>query len=226
MERHTAIGRFPSCQEFTLLHQKTALRFAAPVAVLALALTACGGGDDKSDSADTSKDKSKDTSNSADKAEASPEPESGGELGTGESATGKAKEGKAPVTYEITAQKADVGTEADTAKVVSDPKKAKGLVPVVAHVKYTHKEGAALAQSPQVQRGASIWADGKRGTILIGASEDDAAGCEDPYSLKGWKQGESHTLCETYMVPAGSKEIEVQWAEEDGEPYIWKFASK
>lgn len=192
------------------------------MAVLALALTACTGDDGTSDAAD----KPKGTPTSADKPAAPSEPESGGELGTGESATGKVTEGKAPVTYEITAQKADVGTEADTAKMVNDPEKAKGLVPVVAHVKYTHKEGAALAKSPHVQQGISIWADGKRGTMLIGASEDDTAGCEDAYSLKGWKQGESHVLCETYLVPAGSKEIEVQWAEEDGEPYIWKFASK
>ncbi|MBM7439940.1 hypothetical protein [Streptomyces sp. HB132] len=203
-----------------MLHQKSALRLAAPVAVLALALTACGGGDDTADTAD----KPKDTSSSAGKPKASPEPESGGELATGESATGRVTEGEAPVIYEIVAQKADVGTEADAAKVVSDPEKAKGLVLVVAHVKYTHKEGPALTRSPEVQRGVSISADGTRGSMLIGAA-DDAAGCEDPYDLKGWKQGESHVLCETYLVPAGSKQIEVQWAEEDGEPYIWKFAS-
>lgn len=38
-----------------MLYRKTALRIAAPVAVLALALTACGGGDDKKDSADKPK---------------------------------------------------------------------------------------------------------------------------------------------------------------------------
>ncbi|MEV0112302.1 hypothetical protein AB0H77_03455 [Streptomyces sp. NPDC050844] len=201
-----------------MLYKKTALRLAAPVAVLALALTACGGGDDEKSSSGKSKDKAA----AADKPKA--KPESGGELGTGESATGKVEEGDAPVTYEITAQKVDVGTEADTKKMVGDPKKAKGLVPAIAHVKFTHKSGAALKETPDANDGTRIFADGRRGTLVIGASED-APGCEDTYSLKGWKQGESHVLCETYLIPKDAKNLEVQWSEEDGEPFIWKFAA-
>jgi ATP-dependent DNA ligase len=36
---------------------------------------------------------------------------------------------------------------------------------------------------------------------------------------------ESHTLCESYLVRAAAKEVEVHWSEEDGEPYVWKFTN-
>ncbi|CAM5384203.1 Lipoprotein OS=Streptomyces alboniger OX=132473 GN=CP975_13390 PE=4 SV=1 [Streptomyces alboniger] len=199
--------------------KKTALRFAAPVAVLALALTACGGGDDKK-----SEDKKADAPK-ADSAGSAPKQPSA--LKPGESTTGKTKEGDAMVTYDIAAQKVDLGTEAETKKLVSDPKKAKGLVAAVAHVKYTHKAGAPLTDVPDVGDGAEIYADGTRGGLLIGASED-AAGCEDELELEGWKKGESHELCQTYLVPANAKELEVHWTPEDSEdePVIWKFAAK
>ncbi|MEU1105501.1 hypothetical protein ABZ408_31785 [Streptomyces tibetensis] len=31
-----------------------------------------------------------------------------------------------------------------------------------------------------------------------------------------------HAFCETYVVPANAKSVEVHWSEEDGEPYVWK----
>ncbi|MFD7246470.1 hypothetical protein [Streptomyces massasporeus] len=195
-------------------HHQTALRLVAPVAVLALTLTACGGGDDTADAKSTG----------AAGAEASPSssPTSGGEMGTGESATGKVAEDPGEVTYEVLAQKVDMGTEAEAAKVVSEPDKVKGKVLAVAHLKYTHKSGPALTDGSDVHDGTTVFADGQRGTVLIGAAED-AAGCEDPYDVDSWKQGESHVFCETYVIPANAKSVEVHWAEEDGEPYIWKF---
>ncbi|MGV9878393.1 hypothetical protein [Streptomyces sp. NPDC003006] len=200
-----------------MLCKKTALRFAAPVAVLALALTACGGGDDKK-----SEEKPK-----TDAANSQAKPKEPAALKAGESTTGKVKEGDATVTYDVAAQKVDLGTEAETKKLVSDPKKAKGLVAAVAHVKYTHKAGAPLADVPDVGDGAEIYADGTRGGLLIGASED-AAGCEDELELEGWKKGESHVLCQTYLVPVGTKELEVQWTPEgsEAEPTVWKFPAK
>ncbi|MFF9810902.1 hypothetical protein ACF1G5_38450 [Streptomyces coeruleorubidus] len=195
-------------------HHKTALRLIAPVAVLALTLTACGGGDDKADAKSTKTGKSK--------VFPSPEPASGGELGTGESATGKVAEDPGEVTYDVVAQKVDVGTEAEAAKAVSEPDKVKGMVLAVAHVKYTHKSGPALTDGSDVHDGTTVFADGRRGSVLIGASED-TSGCEDPYDVESWKQGESHVFCETYVVPANAKSVEVHWSEEDGEPYIWKF---
>ncbi|MFF7556583.1 hypothetical protein ACFZA9_27255 [Streptomyces olivaceus] len=201
-------------------HRKTALRLAAPVAVLALALTACGGGDDESETGADAK--------SPATAEASPSPSeaaSGGDLAEGESATGKVAEDPGEVTFDVVAQKVDVGTEAEAAKTVADAADAKGKVLATAYLKYTHKSGPALTEGSDVHDGATVFADGQRGGVLIGASED-AAGCEDPYDVESWKQGESHVFCETYVIPAGASSVEVHWSEEDGDPYIWKFAQK
>ncbi|MEV7197444.1 hypothetical protein AB0N81_37455 [Streptomyces sp. NPDC093510] len=200
-----------------MLHRKTALRVAAPVAVLALALTACGGGDDKK-----SDDKKADTAKSQNK----PKPEEETVLPAGKTTSGKVKEDEAFVTYDVAAEKVDVGTEAETKKLVSDPKQAKGLVTATAHMKITHKGGAPLTDTPDVQDTTEIYADGTRGGLLIGAAED-APGCEDELDLEGWKKGETHVLCETYLIPKGSKSIEVRWsAKEDGDQVSWKFAGK
>ena len=201
-----------------MLHHKTALRLAAPVAVLALTLTACGGGGDKADA--------KGPATARVNASPSPSAASGGELGTGEAATGKFKEDPGVVTYGIVAQKVVLGTEADAAKAVADAKNAKGKVLATALVKFTHKGGPALTDSPDVNDGTEVYADGVPGAILIGADESAVAGCEDPYDIESWRQGESHVFCETYLVPADAKSVEVHWAEEDGAPYVWKFPGK
>ncbi|MFF3343800.1 hypothetical protein [Streptomyces sp. NPDC002779] len=198
-----------------MLYRKTALRLAAPVAVLALALTACSGGDDEADAKSPATSRAK-------ASPAAPKPSSGGAVKTGESATGVYEEDPGTVTYEILAKRVDVGTEAEAAQAVADPEKAAGLVPAVAHVTFTHKGGPALTGSPRVGDETTVWADGQRGSILIGAAED-AAGCEDPYDVESWKRGESHTFCETYLVPAGAKNVEVHWQEAEGEPYTWTF---
>ncbi|WJV46598.1 hypothetical protein [Streptomyces flavofungini] len=135
-----------------MLYRKNVLRFGVPAAVLALVLTACGGDDDGSKE---SNGKSTSEAPTADSQEHSNEgkpagqkPGAGGVLGTGKSATGKVEEGATPVTYEVVAQKVDVGTGADTRKLVRDPEKAKGLVPAVAHLKFTHKGGGVVKETP------------------------------------------------------------------------------
>ncbi|ARX86011.1 MULTISPECIES: hypothetical protein [Streptomyces] len=210
-----------------MLYRKNLLRFGVPAVTLALALTACGGDDGGSKKSNSkSKDEAPAAGSHAKDKPAEGKPTGGGALRAGKSATGKVKEGATPVTYEVLAQKVDVGTEADTQKLVRDPKKAKGLVPAVAHLKFTHKGGGVVKETPDAADTTEIWADGRRGGLVIGASED-APGCDDPLDIEGWKQGESHVLCETYLVPKGSKGLEVHWAEkEDGEPYVWKFAGK
>ncbi|MGW5785241.1 hypothetical protein ACWEWK_14720 [Streptomyces sp. NPDC003757] len=199
-------------------HRKTALRLASPVAVLALALTACGGGDDDS-GADAKGGRA---------ATASPSPSapaSGGDMAQGESATGKVAEDPGQVTYDVVAQKVEVGTEAEAAKAVADAADAKGKVLATAYVEYTHKSGPALTEGSDVHDATTVFADGQRGGVLIGASED-APGCEDPYDVDSWKQGESHVFCETYVIPANATSVEVHWSEEDGEPYVWTFPQK
>ncbi|PWI15187.1 hypothetical protein DI272_14175 [Streptomyces sp. Act143] len=183
--------------------RKTAL----PLALVALTLTAgCGGGDDGVDA----------------KSPAKSSPSATEALAPGESVTGKVAEDPGTVTYTIAARKVDVGTEAEALKAVSEPAKAKGLVLATAHVTYTHQGGPALTDSPEVGDGTTLFADGQRGAILIGAAED-AAGCEDPYDVESWKEGESHTFCETYLVPAHARNVEVHWSEKDDEPYVWAF---
>ncbi|TLS45819.1 hypothetical protein FE633_13420 [Streptomyces montanus] len=188
------------------------LRIAAP-ALLVLTLSACGGGGDDKPDADAKKSSPKATQ---------AKPASGGELDTGESATGKVKEGDAEITYDITAQKVDIGSEAEAQKLVQDPADAKGMVLAVAHVQFTHKAGPALTESPDANDSTTIWADGQKGALLIGAS-DDSPGCEDPIDIESWKSGESHVLCESYLIPSKTKSVEVRWSEENGEPFIWKF---
>ncbi|MGW3417738.1 hypothetical protein [Streptomyces phaeochromogenes] len=200
-----------------MLRHNSALRAVAPAAVLALTLSACGGGDDAgTDAKESSRPKATASQSKA---------TSGGELATGESATGKVEEEDGKVTYAITAQKVDLGTEAEAEKLVQDKADAKGMALAVAHVKYTHKAGPALTSDSDAGDGTTIWADGQRGTLLLG-SADDAPGCEDPYDVTSWKSGESHVFCESYLVPSNAKSLEVHWSEEDGEPYIWKFPNK
>ena len=57
---------------------------------------------------------------------------------------------------------------------------------------------------------------------LLDAAEN-APGCEDPYDVESWKRGERHTFCETYLIPADARNVEVHWSEEDAEPYVWTF---
>ncbi|MFI0711839.1 hypothetical protein ACH4SK_14515 [Streptomyces inhibens] len=202
-----------------MLHTKTAwLRVAAPVAVLALALTACGGG---KDSAGTKGDKKR---NAADAPKTEKNPAGGGELKAGQRATGKFKEDSGKITYEVVAQKIHVGTEAEAKKLVSDAKDAKGLVAATAWVKYTNKGGGVVKDMPEVANESEIYADGRRGGLLIGAAED-GPGCEDTIEIENWKVGQSHTICQTYMIPKSAKSVEVHWAGEgqSDSPFIWKF---
>ncbi len=148
----------------------------------------------------------------------------GGELRTAESATVLIDEQDGDVTYEITAHKVELSTPAEAAKAVRDPADAKGMVLATAYMQYTHTAGPALTAASDVNDHTGIYADGVRGALLIGVG-DDAPGCEDPYAIGAWHPGESHTLCESYLVPAGARELQVRWSQtDDAEPYSWTFA--
>ncbi|AKZ58389.1 Lipoprotein [Streptomyces ambofaciens ATCC 23877] len=196
------------------MHHKSPLRLAAPVAVLALALTACGDG--------AGEDAGPKSAAGPEAPASPPRAASGGDVATGEAVTGKVAEEPGEVTYEVVARKVDVGTEAEAAGAVADAADAKGKVPAVAHVTYTHRGGPALTGGSEVHDATAVFADGQRGAVLVGAP-DDAPGCEDPYDVKSWRQGERHVFCETYLIPADATSVEVHWSEEDGGPWVWKF---
>ncbi|BDM72798.1 lipoprotein [Streptomyces nigrescens] len=205
-----------------MLHTKTAwLRVAAPVAVLALALTACGG---KKDASATQDGRKSNAGADAPKTEKTSAPAVGGERKPGQTGTGRFKEESANITYEVVAQKVHVGTEAEAKKLVSDPKDAKGLVAATAWVKFTNKGGGVVKDMPKVGNETELYGDGRPGALLIGAAED-GPGCEDTIDVENWKAGQSHTICQTYMVPKGTKSVEVHWAGEgqSDSPFVWKF---
>lgn len=206
-------------------NRKATLRVIAPIVVaLSLGLSACGG-DEKPDAkpAASGKAEKPDRQEAPKQAGADSTTSEGGPREAGQSASGLVREDEGKVTYDITARKVDLGTEAEAQSLVQDKKAAKGMVLATAHVEYTHKSGPALTDSSDVGDSTTVWADGKRGTVLLFAQEDNA-GCEDPYKIDSWKQGESHTLCESFLVPANSQNVEVHWSEEDGEPYVWTFS--
>ncbi|MFF2812773.1 hypothetical protein ACFVT2_37505 [Streptomyces sp. NPDC058000] len=208
-----------------MLHTRTSwLRVAAPVAVLALALTACGGKKDASGSASGSgADTGKNSADTAAKTDKKPTEPAGGALKSGQSGTGQYKEESGKVTYEVAAQKVHVGTEAEAKKMVQDPKDANGLVAATAYVKYTNKGPGVVKGLAKVDNGTEIYADGRRGGMLIGAPEN-LPGCENPVDIDNWKVGESHVICQTYMIPKGAKSLEVHWGDEGAtNPLIWKF---
>ncbi|MFD7707577.1 hypothetical protein [Streptomyces sp. NPDC059786] len=150
----------------------------------------------------------------------------GAALDTGESVTGKVQEADGEVTYEIVAEKADLGTEADARQLMRNKEAAKGKALAVAHVKFTHSSGPNLTAGSRTYGGTEICTDGGRSATCIGSPEADTEGCEDQYDISSWKQGESHVFCGAYLVPPDTKSVEVHWSEEGGEPYIWKFAVK
>ncbi|MFK0154265.1 hypothetical protein ACIQVK_19595 [Streptomyces sp. NPDC090493] len=195
--------------------QSIAPRLAAPLAVFALALTACNG-----ENATPHATQSATT-------QAKPSPSttaSGAALIPGDSVSGKVQEDDGVITYSVSAQKIDFGTEAQAKAVVQDPADAKGKVLAIARVRYTHAAGPTLTSSTDADDSTTVWADGQRGAILLG-SPTSTPGCDDPYDIDSWKTGESHTICEFYLIPAAAKQAEVHWTPSDTteNPYVWTF---
>lgn len=207
------------------LTKTTRLRVGAPVAVLALALTACGSFGEKGDSSENTRHSSGSgaVDGHQDGAQKVGMGSDGGPLLPGQSGTRVFKEdtGVEP-TYQIVAQKVDIGTAAEAEALVSDPADAEGKVPAVAYVKYTHVRGATVQEYPRVGDYAEVYADGRRGAKVTGDA-GRPKGCADPDGLKNWKNGQSHLLCNTFLIPARTKSVEVIWTEIGGEPFIWTF---
>ncbi|WP_230992194.1 hypothetical protein [Streptomyces endocoffeicus] len=125
-------------------------------------------------------------------------------------------------TYRITAQKVDIGTAAEAKALVSNPADAEGKVPAVAYVKYTHVRGATVKEYPRVGDYAEVYADGRRGAKVTGTA-GRPEGCADSDEIKNWRSGQSYLLCNTFLIPARARSVEVMWTEIGGEPFVWTF---
>lgn len=147
----------------------------------------------------------------------------GGTFWPGQTGTRAFKEdtGVEPI-YRIAAQKVDIGTADETKALVPDPAQAKGLVPAVAAVNYTHLRGATVREYPRVGDYAEVYADGRRGAKVVGDA-GQPKGCADPDEIKDWKNGQSYLLCTTFLIPARARSVEVMWTEIGGEPFTWAF---
>ncbi|MGW2325436.1 hypothetical protein ACWC5C_06680 [Streptomyces sp. NPDC001700] len=209
-----------------LLKKTTWLCVAAPVGVLALTLTACGSSGKKSHTSTSPKHKphsrfSGTHKNGTRGASAAAK----AVLKPGQSASRAFKEdtGVKPF-YSITARRIDIGTAAEAKALVSDPADAKGKVPATGYVTYRHLSGAAVKEWPRVGDYADVYADGQRGAKVIGG--DAPKGCVDPDAVKNWKDGQSYSLCNTFLIPADTKRLEIAWTEIGGKPFVWKFPSR
>ncbi|MYT29363.1 MULTISPECIES: hypothetical protein [unclassified Streptomyces] len=209
-----------------MLHTKAAwLRAAAPVAVLALALTACDGKAAPASAAGSRVDVGENSARTGAPVGGKPADAAGdGVLKSGQSGTVQYKEDSGKITYEVVAQQVHVGTEADAQKMVQDPKDANGLVAATAYVKFTNKGPVVVKGLSKVVNGTGIYADGQRGGLLTGAPQD-LPGCEDPVDIDNWQVGESHVICQTYMIPKGARSLEIHWGDTTGtaKPLVWKF---
>ncbi|MFD0444906.1 hypothetical protein ACFQ10_24570 [Streptomyces indonesiensis] len=202
------------------------LRVGAPVAVLALALTACGPFGEKDDTSENARHTSRSGVTDGHRSGAQKVGmRSDGEppLRPGQTGTRAFKEdtGVEP-TYRIAAQKVDIGTAAEAKALVSNPADAEGKVPAVVYVKYTHVRGATVKEYPRVGDYAEVYADGRRGAKVTGTA-GRPKGCADSDEIKNWRNGQSYLLCNTFLIPARARSVKVMWTEIGGKPFVWTF---
>ncbi|MEU9112564.1 hypothetical protein AB0D04_12380 [Streptomyces sp. NPDC048483] len=210
-----------------VLHTRTAwLRAVAPVAVLALTLTACGDKKDASDAKDGARhDKASSPDSRAKPENEAPDPDKLDGLKSGHGKTRQFVEGGKKVTYEIAVQGVESELAAQARDLVRDPKDAKGLLADTVFVKYTLKGGGEVKGLPHVADNITVSSDGRPNTPPANAPKG-LHGCEDPAGIGTWKSGQSHVLCHISLSPAAAKITEVRWAAKgDKDPLFWKFVN-
>jgi len=147
-----------------------------------------------------------------------------GLLESGEIATGTVKEEGVSVTWDVVAQKVDVGTEAEARELLENPEEAEGKVLVTAFVKFTLKAGKPDTLGPETGH-IAVWADEQPGDWLLGLFFPEwAKGCDNDNDNQ-WKRGESRTICEMNLIPKGADELSVHWSTESfsGEDFVWEM---
>lgn len=208
-----------------MLNKTTWLRTATPVAVLALALTACGSHGNKNHTTNSHKEKPHSRLSAHENGRVGASAAAKAVLKPGQSAWRAFKEdtGVKPY-YSITARRIEVGSAADAKALSSDPEASRGKVPATGYVTYRHMTGGVVKEWPRVGDYADVYADGRRGTKVIGG--DAPKGCSDSDAIKNWKDGQSYTLCTTFLIPADAKRLEITWTEIGDKPFVWKFPAR
>ena len=212
--------------------RKTLLRAAAPVAILALALTACGP--DDNDSSDDSKGDDKSSSDSADKSgdddgadedkAGDDAPGSGGELTLGQTAPEEKeiKRGDGTVKVKITAEKFNTGKNADLTAAGFSADKVKGKYPVYAYFKYEVTEVTSPV-SPGTDFNSStavLDAEGKPGSRFIAiGGQPLKGGCPEKDRDLKWEKGTTATLCTTFLMDEGKEPAKLAYSTVN--PLMW-----
>ena len=204
-----------------LHHKRSLLRAAAPVAVLALALTACGS----NDSPDEGKKDAKAGTSQDDKSEQrDQETQDKGPWTVGETAPGthEFESGSEKADIEITAKKVDTGKNADLLAAGLKKSDVKTMYPVFVHFTYTLKKTAKPMDDPDFNLKARVMGTGNepgRKLITIGAA-DIKGGCPDQEDIT-WKQGDTHDVCSTFLMAEGKDVEQVAWAGDLSNPLLW-----
>lgn len=215
-----------------MFHRKKALlRAAAPAVILSLALTACGSDDSddegKSDKAETSQDAGSDDAEEAGDTDDSDDAAAGDNSGlaVGDKANGQHKweRGNSSAQLEVTAEKVDVGTNADLVAAGLEGDSTKGMYPVFVYFNYTVKEAEALEPDTDFNNKVGVLGPGdKPGKKLIAIGGDDIkGGCPADAKDPAWKVGTSATLCTTFVMPEGTDVAKVAYIGDMRNPVMW-----
>lgn len=206
------------------------MRAAATSAVLALALTACGGDESdegKDDKPSASQDAAGDETATDDQADDSEDSGASGDnsaLAVGAKADGEHewKSGDATAKLEITSTKVEQGTNADLV-TAGLGKNTEGMYPVFVYFDYTVKEANGVEPDADFNNKATaLGPDDKPGKklIAIGGSAIKG-GCPEDEADPNWEVGTSATLCTTFVMTEGTDVEKVAWVGDMRNPVMW-----
>ncbi|WP_143659472.1 hypothetical protein [Streptomyces sp. MP131-18] len=226
-------------REIHVFMRKSAwLRAAAPAAVLALALTACGSDDDSEDAFTPGADESEQTEEAAPAEDDAPAGEADaaeeeaaaggvpGTLGQGEpSEPVPYEEGGTVADLTITADRVDVGANADLASLNTSADTS-GQRPAYVYVTFAHAGGDTLEYPRPISDTSLFLTDGSMAGFVtafgdLGLPNGCPEGSGDSPPTIG--PGEEITMCKTFLIPESVEPGEVTW--ESGETELtWQLS--
>ncbi|MDT0443004.1 hypothetical protein [Streptomyces johnsoniae] len=223
---------------YVFMRKSAWLRAAAPAAVLALALTACGSDDDSEDAFTPGAEESEQTEEAAradddapaGEADAAEEEEAAaggasGTLGQGEpSGPVPYEEGGTVADLTITADRVDVGANADLASLNTSADTS-GQRPAYVYVTFAHAGGDTLEYPRPISDTSLFLTDGSMAGFVtafgdLGLPNGCPEGSGDSPPTIG--PGEEITMCKTFLIPESVEPGEVTW--ESGETELtWQL---